>query len=428
MKRCVWSGGIMLVWTVIIAFFVIANANAAGPSDQTKKVILQYWDFVDPTQDNPRAHALAKNIARFEELNPDIKIDFQVVGAGPIASRLAQAAAARTGPDVVKAFFPIVPFLVKAGVYQPLDSYVKEVDHNDWLLPWDTTLFDGKKMVLPYEYRGLCLIYRDEALKSVGASVPSTWDELVDTASKLTRGGITGFATGFSVQDNANILMEIFDAFMFQVGQPIVDPKTQAAIFDTEKGLKFFQFMKNLQSKGALTPAVIEGTYTTAQNAIINGSATMTTLGTHLIKVIQTSGGKTVKWAPLPVLKGTTPATCITGWTLGMGAFTKHPNEAWRFINYMTSKEAQVILATGGELPSRLSTFKDPYFSSEEGQLLNDVADYIHKTGKTRIYPTTWTTLGEYMARGMQRMYLENISAEETMRDIVKAYNDHLNQ
>jgi multiple sugar transport system substrate-binding protein len=52
---------------------------------------------------------------------------------------------------------------------------------------------------------------------------------------------------------------------------------------------------------------------------------------------------------------------CLGGWGLGIAKTSKHPEQAWKAIEYFTSAEAQrpFILKTG-YLPSRKELFTDP--------------------------------------------------------------------
>lgn len=135
---------------------------------------LNYWDFLDPSQANPRSKALKENIANFEAANPDIKINLSVVSLGDMLNRLPQSAAAGQTPDVFKMFTPIVPQMASAGVYSPLPDAASKV--SDWLRPTDTFAGpDGKQVAVPYEYRTCALYYNQKSfLRSVRSLQPPT--------------------------------------------------------------------------------------------------------------------------------------------------------------------------------------------------------------------------------------------------------------
>ncbi len=54
-------------------------------------------------------------------------------------------------------------------------------------------------------------------------------------------------------------------------------------------------------------------------------------------------------------------ATVLGTWNLAISRYTKHPDEAWEFVKFMISPEAQKIKALmGGNPPVRKSVYQDP--------------------------------------------------------------------
>jgi multiple sugar transport system substrate-binding protein len=60
-------------------------------------------------------------------------------------------------------------------------------------------------------------------------------------------------------------------------------------------------------------------------------------------------------------IPGETGGACLGGWGMGISKTSKHPEEAWKAIQYFTSKEAQqrFTLETGN-ISSRRDLFADP--------------------------------------------------------------------
>ena len=399
-----------------------AAPSGAAPSGASGPVTLIYWDFIDPGQDNLRAKALKQNIADFEAANPGITVESSVVSYGDMLARLPQAAASGQVPDVVKMFSPMVPQLIAAGVYQPLDPYLKDVSRTDWVQSWDATVFDGKKMVLPYENRASCLMYNTSIFKKLNIAVPQTWDQVVAAAKVATAAGYTGFGTGFSKADNASVLVELLDAFLTQVGQPITNEQGQA-VFDTPKGEMFFAFIKQLQDQGILDSSVVSNQYTQVNDGLSNGTMAMAIVGTHRLVSLKAINDQ-LGWAPIPGVDQSTRGTSTYGWTLGIGSSSQHQEAAWKFIDYMTSNKAQVLLATGGEVPTRTSTFEDPFFTSDEtGKTVFAINEYLQRDGNAHTYPKNWLTIGNALADSLQQMYLSNLSPADAMKVAVEEAN-----
>ncbi len=59
--------------------------------------------------------------------------------------------------------------------------------------------------------------------------------------------------------------------------------------------------------------------------------------------------------------KNGSSGACLGGWALGISKSSKHPEEAWKAIQYFTSEEAQrKFILEAGFVPSRRSLFLDP--------------------------------------------------------------------
>ncbi|MDQ4213708.1 ABC transporter substrate-binding protein [Microbacterium sp. ASV81] len=397
------------------------SGGTKGGGDSAKgPVTLTYWDFLDPSQDNPRSNALRDNIAAFEKANPDIKINLSVVPLGDMISRLPQAAAAGQSPDVFKMFTPQVPQMAAAGAYTPLPKDALAV--KDWLRPAKTLAGpDGKQVAVPYEYRTCALYYNQKILDKIGATVPTTYDQVVDVAAKAAAAGYTGFGTGFSDTDNSAIISTFFDCFMSQVGQNIWNDKGKAAYAGT-KADEFGDFLAKLRDAKALGSSVVSDTYSSVTDGLANGTVAMAVLGTERIVTY----GKTnpdIKWTDLPTAStgGKTGATF--GWTMGIGAGSKKVDAAWKFIEYMTGAKAAVGLASGGEVPTRSSSYKDSYFSSPEAGTVNSIAKYVENNSKPHKYGDNWIAVAGGLSHAGQELYLNGLSGSDFIRAAQDAAN-----
>lgn len=403
------------------ASLLLAGCSASGGGEASDgPVTLTYWDFLDPSQDNPRANALKQNIANFEEANPDINIELSVVSLGDMLSRLPQAAAAGQAPDVFKMFTPTVPQMAAAGAYSPLPEAAADV--TDWLVPSDSLVGpDGQQVAVPYEYRTCALYYNQKILDEIGASVPTTYDEVVDVAGKAADAGYTGFGTGFSDTDNSAIIATLFDCFMSQVDQEIWDSEGAAA-FATAKGEEFGSFIADLREAGALGTSVVSDSYSTVTDGLANGTSAMSIVGTERI-VTFGSSNPDIKWAPLPKASTGDTTGATLGWTMGIGAGSKHTEAAWKFIEYMTGPEAGELLASGGEVPTRAATYEQPYFSTPEADTVNAIADYVQTNSRPHTYDDNWITIATALSQSGQSLALNDLSGSE----FIKAAQDAAN-
>jgi multiple sugar transport system substrate-binding protein len=383
-------------------------------------VTLTYWDFLDPSQDNPRAKALKENLAGFEAANPDIKVQLSVVSLGDMLNRLPQAAAAGQAPDVFKMFTPQVPQMASAGAYSPLPAAASKT--TDWLRPINTLAGpDGKQVAVPYEYRTCAFYYNEKVLKKLGVNVPKTYAEVVTVAGKAADAGLSGFGTGFSDSDNSAIIATFFDCFMSQVDQPIWNGDGKAA-YATEKGIEFGNLLADLRDAGAFKSSVTSDTYGTVADGLANGTVAMTVLGTERI-ITMASQNPDVKWTSLPTATTGDDIGATLGWTLGIGAGSKNADAAWKFIEYMTGPKAGAVMATGGEIPTRAATYDEAFFSTPEAATINKIAEYVKSNSEPHIYADNWIPVAKGLSQAGQDLYLNKKSGSDFITSAQNAAN-----
>ena len=390
---------------------------------QTTEIV--YWDFIQPGDGSPRGNALQKNLKAFEAQNPNIKVKVEVLAPSMIDPNLIQGSAAGRSPDVVRVDTHYLPRHVKAGSVQPLDKFVKPDDKNDWLLPWDGSLFDGKKYALPYEHRMHTLMYRKDLLAKANVAVPTTWKEICEAGGKLSTASVMGYAMGLSQSDSANALLELTENVVLDAGSKLFDDSGKA-IFNNDAGLKFFQLVSDLATTCKATgPTVVEFTYNALGEGLASGTIAMTQQGTHRYLAIAKQGaGENLGWAPPPSFVAGKPAPVhVLGWTLAMGSKAKQPEAAWKFMQFMTSPAAQLTLAEGGELPVRKSVYEDAFFKSPSNKFMADWSEYLAKQGVVAKYPENWFNFGQILAQSMQGMIINKTPPKDVLKSVVDSYN-----
>ncbi|MGH9805652.1 MAG: ABC transporter substrate-binding protein, partial [Terriglobia bacterium] len=325
----------------------------------------------------------------------------------------------------VKIYNIALPLHVAAGSIQPLDKYVGGMDKTDWLLPWASTMFDGKKYALPYEYRFFALLYRKDILDKANVQVPTTWEEVCQAAGKINSPQVMGYAFGLSQSQASSVLLEWADDMALAAGGRWMDDKGRA-IANNPAGLKFLQTIADLVGKcKASGPAVVGYTYESIHQGLASGTIAMAGLGTHRYLAIRAAGAKdNLRWAPPPSFEKGKPAPVhVLGWNLVMGKYSKHPDAAMKFMEYMTSPEAQVSVAQAGELPTRKSTYNDPWFNGPEAKVMREWSEYIAQNGRIGQYPPSWLSFGQILAAEAQSIVLKGVAPAQALANVVERYN-----
>lgn len=401
--------------------YVITSARA-------QPVTITYLTFLNPKEKGPRQEGTAALIKDFEAKNPNIKVDVRIIPWAQIDRQFIIESAAGKEADVARLNLEWLHKHVEADSILPLDDFVREWgpdQRKDWLFPWDATVFGGKKMAIPLEHRVQVLYYRRDMLEKASLKPPTTWTQLADACKALTTDRLAGFMVGLSKKDNASNLTQWLVPAMWSQGGSLWDKKGRAA-FNTDAGVRTFQFLADLVSKHEMPKSTINMGSEDLTLAMKASTLAMACMGSHRVGTVRTGKGvgDNLQTAPLPYPDGTKPAAYVTGWVLCLGRNTKHKAEAWKLLEHHTSAESQVLYARiGGEMPSRRSAFKDPFFASPAGKEMHSWADYIARDSQGYILPPKFLELGEILAVAVSRMVVEGVPVRQALRGAEAEYN-----
>jgi multiple sugar transport system substrate-binding protein len=399
------------------------TARAAPAQSAAVGGTITVWEFIDPKTAGPRPEALRKNIALFQQKYPDIKLNVEVVSANLIYPQLIQSAAAKKGPDVAKVASLFLEEQIRAGTLDPLDDFTKDMDKGDWLLPWETTVWDGHKYAIPYEYRNVVLMYRKQAFAQKGLTPPKTWQEVAEVAGKIGPDGPMGIGMGLGAGELGNWVGEWFPSAVWSAGGEVFDTHGKA-VFNSPAGVRAVQIIPDLIFKyKGMSKAVLGWAYNEPHEALRTGTALMIVLGSVRFRTIRAGGAPDVAMLRFPGYGSNPGASFSYGWTLTMPKYGRNKQAAWKYIEFMTSPEAQVNIAKGGEGATRKSTYNDPWFRSEEAADLIWVKEAIQQQGRALKTPEKWTVLQGYLVEAIQKIVLQNVPVKEALDEAAGRYN-----
>jgi len=410
----------------VILISMLLYALGTGGGLAAPSVTITYWDFIPFGGDDPRGKALADNVASFEAKNPDIKVKVETVPYPQISSRLIQAAATGKTPEVIRIQDMFLSLHVAAGTIAPLNEYARNHNWLDSLIPKSGVTFQNKIMAIPQDVRCPVLEYREDLLRKKGLKVPQTWDELGQTAAALSGDGVSGFEMGLSRSDLASNLVETFVSMLWDAGGEVFDKNGKAA-FNSKAGVKVVQTLYDLMYKyKAMSQNSLSYTYNSIHQGLQSGTIAMGTLGTHRVNTIrvQSGLGDRLQTAALPGFSRSKPSpTLMFYFTLAMGNYTDDKKAAWKFIEFMTSREAELRRVKAGELPISVSTYNDPWFQSGQAKEMLMWKDYMAKRGRAFRYPEQWEQFSVMFADTIQYIMLKQAPIKPALDELAKKYN-----
>jgi multiple sugar transport system substrate-binding protein len=294
-------------------------------------------------------------------------------------------------------------------------------------VPWESTVWNGKKMAIPLEIRTAVMYYRKDLLAKVNRPVPRSLDELIDTGKQLSQLPNTqGVVLGLARAGDAVAMIEPFYSLMWSAGGEVVD-KNGKAVFNSPAGVKVVGKLKEMFDKGAMPRSALAYTYEEVYSGVRSGTAAVAFLGSQRVVAARDAGklGANLATAPLPGFTAGKPAPAHAfGWQLVIGKDSKQKPEAWKFIQHMTSTEAQVRRAQAtGELPTRKSAYKHEFFLAPEANEVREWVSYVGSNPQTANYPRRFTEMSQLIVDAIQQVVLSNADPKQALDKAAERFN-----
>jgi ABC-type sugar transport system permease subunit len=162
----------------------------------------------------------------------------------------------------------------------------------------------------------------------------------------------------------------------------------QRVRLDTEENISALEFMKRVIDSGWAPRSVTTFQEQQSLEFFAQGKALMMRNWPYAWAVLQRSplAGK-VGIVPFIHRSGQAPAGTLGGWGFGIARSAKHPEAAWKFIEFAISPEAQKILHfRKGAVPARRSLFRDEQVLKESPHY-KDLYEVLLKSRPRPIHP-----------------------------------------
>ena len=362
----------------------------------------------------------------FEKANPDIKVNLEFVPYEGLRDKtlLAQGSG---GYDVV--LFDVIwpaEFATNHVLMDVTDRVTPEMNKGIFPGAWTTVDYQGRKYGLPWILDTKYLFYNKDILAKAGiASPPKTWAELVQDAKTIKEKGILQQPIAWSwaqaeaaVCDYATLVDAYGGKFLDDHGKPS---------FQTGGGLQALQYMAQTVKDGITNPNSKEFLEEDVRKVFQNGEAAFALNWTYMYaqandpKESKVAGKVGV--APAPGVEGVTTASAVNGsMALGITATSKHPEEAWKYLVYMTSQPVQNAYAKLS-LPVWASSYDDAAVTKGQEELIAAA-----KVSLPLMFPRPTTPHYQELSNALQVAIQQAVLGTESPENALKTAADKAGQ
>jgi multiple sugar transport system substrate-binding protein len=320
----------------------------------------------------------------------------------------------------------------------PLDEYIgaegyPDIEEDD-IIPFVWQEFNPKGIYwFPYQPDTRIFFYREDLLQEEGLSVPTTWDELLVAAEKLTKdtdsdGKIDQYGFVFPARRGWNLSLAWIPFLFSAGGEMFVDNKPA---FNTQAGLDSLNLLLELKQFGP--PDIDTYGEHEVNQAVKNGMMAMGVSATAITPEIEQPDspvkGK-IKSTLFPVQSQDVDrkyTAILGGWALGVSEYSKHKDAAAYAVMWLTSKDIVTEMQIHGrQHAARLSMAKNSELLSVNPHV-STIVDIL--SGSTMFFKgPEGAAVGELLNVRIAQAIARDLSPQEALDAAVKDINDLLDQ
>lgn len=339
---------------ILIIMLVAALAGCAKKQSNVTTIRFLCWGN-DVEEQNIRGI-----VAKFEKLHPDIKVELDITPWSRMCDKLMISSAGGHPPDVTRVSSEWQAPLAAKGLLEPLDSYIKR-DHYDIddfypqaIEGWGK--YKGTMYVIPTDIEVFCIYYNKKLFDKYKVPYPDeTWDwkkyvEVCKIFSKDLDGDGLLDQWGTTIDPR-------WQNYVYANGGQVLSDDYNRCTLDQPAAYEGLQFMGDLINKYHVSPNSDESANLGTSKLFTSGKIATFIGGSYTAELVFKKEVKDFEFDVAMLPKGPNGrVAAVCGGSYGMLSGSKHKNEAWELVKWMTGKEYQAAQARQSQIiPSRKS-------------------------------------------------------------------------
>jgi len=346
----------------------------AGVPEQTGPTTITYWGLWEPEE------VMNPIIEEYQQLNPNVKINYENSSPTEYAQRLRNALASNTPPDIFRMhntwpyMFPNLLSSIPEDIYTP-----EEYSQTFYPIASKNLTLDGKLVGIPLMYDGLALFYNVELFNRAGIENPPTdWEQFMAIARKITAPETGNLEISGAAMGSANNITHWPDIVSLLLLQNDANPGNLLSSngqlnSNATDALTFYSLFSYRYKTWDATWPQDNQQFALGKVGMFFGPS----WEVFNIKNIAKRNNVDIDFRviPVPQLLPDTNVTFASFWVEGVSAKSNNQTESWKFLKYLSSKEVmqkmyqeQSKVREFGEIPSRKDMAEqfmdDPYMGA----------------------------------------------------------------
>jgi multiple sugar transport system substrate-binding protein len=315
--------------------------NGSTVADSAAKIKLTFLFYYEGQE----RFAIVNNLCNgFNEAQRNIEVVPEFVPFEELKKRLITGFAEGRPPDVVLFDKPDQAYLAEKGILADITDQIDAwPDKNRY---YENSIasctYRGRIYGMPIGENCLGLFYNKTLFERYRVTVPKTWEELKDTAQKLSAGHAKGI--GISAQDSEQGLFQFLPWF-YSAGASLDS-------FDSPESIKAIAFLTGLIQDGSMSEEIINWSQADLVRQFVNGNIAMMLNGPWQLSDIRAKAPN-LDYSVAEIPRDRKTATVLGGENIGIvnGA---DKDAAFQFLVYLCDVEnVKTFSRAMGYFPAR---------------------------------------------------------------------------
>jgi multiple sugar transport system substrate-binding protein len=344
-----------------LAVLVLGLAGACGSeSGDGGPVTLTLWTRA-ATESVSKAYADAYNKTH------DTQVEVTAFPNEEYPAKLASSA--RSLPDLFAADVVFAPQYASQGLWLDVTDRFQALDVKDSVAPAHVRAgtWEDRNYAVPHTIDMSVMLYNKDLYTQAGLDPekpPTTLAEFAEHARAVDRLG--GDVNGTYFGGNCGGCVEFtFWPSVWAAGGDVLDDDGQNASVDSPEMAAVFALYRQLYEEGVAAPASKDEAGPTWLGALQNGKIGIAPGPSVWLGLIEEQSGIEMGVAPIPGIDGG-ESTFVGGDAIGIGATSENADQAWDFLEWTMSEEAQVeVIAKNKGVPTRTDLAENEYSKAD---------------------------------------------------------------
>jgi multiple sugar transport system substrate-binding protein len=400
---------------------------AAGPATAQVKIRFQTWHW----NEKPWVNALEEFQREFNKANPGIEVVRDDSRYGDKEAVFTTQSQAKAAADIPHFSYRPIRHFADRGYLLDLTPFIEKEGGQKYLAQWDPQALEickykGKIYCLPDDLNPLVLMYNTQHFKEAGldpAKPPTTWDQFLDYARKLTRAGRYG--VGILGARQEGVFMR-FNPWLWGAGGDYLWPDEKRSALDRPEALEGFKYYVELFTRHKVVPpGVIEQGAQEVRTQLAHEKVSMIITLPAALGIVQAINPnmkvrEVMALAPVPANKKKVTSAWFS--LRVISAFTKNPEAAWKVYKAWYGKDNQMRnFRIAGVLSTRLDVRNSPEVKGDKFAQV-----FAAQTPHVKLEPLVpeWPKVGDAVLTAIQ----EGLTGVKTPEAALKGAHEATNR